>query len=122
MFSWEQGTGRFLDGIGLRSIRSKIIVFALSATLIPSVTMGWLSYRNNRRAIDEKIVQELTSLTSHASRELELWLIERRYEMKVFSSSYEISENLEKLNRSETVEPARATALQRVAGYLESVG
>lgn len=120
--SWEQATGRLLDGIGLRSIRSKIIVFALSATLIPSVTMGWLSYRNNRRAIDEKIVQELTSLTSHASRELELWLIERRYEMKVFSSSYEISENLEKLNRGETAEAERDAALRRLRGYLQSVG
>ena len=122
MTSWEQATGRFLDGIGLQSIRSKIIVFALSATLIPSVTMGWLSYKNNRQAIDEKTVQELTSLTSHASRELELWLIERRYEMKVFSSSYEISENLERLNRSETTAQARATALRHVEGYLESVG
>ena len=122
MLSWEQATGRFLDGIGLRSIRSKIIVFALSATFIPSVTMGWLSYRNNRRAIDEKIVQELTSLTSHASRELELWLRERRYEMKVLSSSYEVSENLEKLNRPEQAEPARDAAHRRIEDYLGLIG
>ena len=52
VISWEQRTSRLFDGIGLRSIKSKITVFALLATLIPSVTMGWLSYHNNRRAID----------------------------------------------------------------------
>jgi diguanylate cyclase (GGDEF)-like protein len=120
--SWEQATSSFLDGIGLRNIKSKILVFALSATLIPSITMGWLSYRNNRRAIDEKVVQELTNLTSHASRELELWFKERRYEMKVLSSSYEVSENLEKLNRPEKEDRTRAMALRRLGDYLRSVG
>jgi diguanylate cyclase (GGDEF)-like protein len=122
LVSWEQATSSFLDGIGLRSIRSKIIIFALSATLIPAVTMGWLSYRNNRRAIDEKIVQELTSLTSHASRDLELWFRERRYEIKVLASSYEVSENLEKLNRRGQVDGTGARALTRLEDYLGSIG
>ena len=43
MFFWEQAITGFLDGIGLRSIKSKIIAFALFATLLPSVTMGWIS-------------------------------------------------------------------------------
>ena len=122
MVSWERATSGFLDRIGLQSIKSKIIVFALLATLIPSVTTGWLSYRNNRRAIDEQIVLELTSVTSHASRELELWLKERRYELRVLSSSYEVSENLEKLNRSGQVGRTKALALQRIEAYLESIG
>ncbi len=122
MFSWERATSGFLDRIGLQSIKSKIIVFALLATLIPSVTMGWLSYRNNRRAIDEQIVLELTSVTSHASRELELWLKERRYELRVLSSSYEVSENLEKLNRPGQVGRTKDLALKRIEAYLGSIG
>ncbi|MCZ6778758.1 MAG: diguanylate cyclase [Acidobacteria bacterium] len=122
LVSWERATSGFLDRIGLQSIKSKIIVFALLATLIPSVTTGWLSYRNNRRAIDEQIVLELTSVTSHASRELELWLKERRYELRVLSSSYEVSENLEKLNRSGQVGRTKALALQRIEAYLGSIG
>ena len=121
MFSWERTTSRVLDGIGLRSIKSKIIVFALSATLVPSVSMGWLSYVNNRNAIDEKIVQELTSLTSHASREFDLWLKERRYEMKVLSSSYVVSENLERLSRPGGADD-RVTALGNLEDYLGSIG
>ena len=73
MFSWEQSTGRFLDGIGLRSIRSKIIVFALLATLIPSVTMGWLSYRNNRGVIDGMIGQRLTGLSWSTGLSMDWW-------------------------------------------------
>jgi diguanylate cyclase (GGDEF)-like protein len=122
LFSWEQATTGFLDSVGLRSIKSKIIVFALLATLIPSVTMGWLSYRNSRRSIDEKIVQELTSLTSHVSREIELWLKKRSYEIRVLSSSYEVSENLETLNRLEDGDPGRVLALGRLADYLGSIG
>jgi diguanylate cyclase (GGDEF)-like protein len=122
LFSWEQATTGFLDGVGLRSIKGKIIVFALLATLIPSVTMGWLSYRNSRRSIDEKIDQELTSLTSHASRELELWLRERRYEMKVLSSSYEVSENLETVSLLAKRDPNRGPALRRLEDYLGSIG
>ena len=89
LLSWEKATTGFFHVIGLRSIKSKIIVFALLASLIPSVTMGWLSYRNNRRAVDEKIAQELPNLTSHAARELDLWFKKHRYETRVFSSSYE---------------------------------
>lgn len=121
MFSWEQATSGFLDAIGLRTIKIRIIAFALIATLIPSLTMGWLSYWNNRRAIDEKVVQELTSMTSHASRELGLWVRERRYEMKVLSSSYEVTENLEKLNRPGQPDPGQAAALRRLKDYLRSV-
>jgi diguanylate cyclase (GGDEF)-like protein len=84
--------------------------------------MGWLSYRNNRRAIDEKIGQELKSLTSHASRELDLWLRERRYEMKVLASSYEVTENLEKLNHQQQAAGAREMSLRRLQDYLGSVG
>jgi len=122
VFFWEQAITGFLDGIGLRSIKSKIIAFALFATLLPSVTMGWISYRNNRQAVDEKIAQELNSLTSHASREVELWLNERHYEMRVLSSSYEVSENLARLSSSAASGPSKADPLRRLQEYLGSVG
>jgi diguanylate cyclase (GGDEF)-like protein len=122
VISWEQKTSRLLDGIGLRSIKSKITIFALLATLIPSVTMGWLSYHNNRRAIDETILRELANLTSHAAREFGLWLRDRRYEAKVFSSSYEVSENIVELNRPGVSEQERMMAQRRIEDYLRSVG
>ena len=120
MYFWERAITVFLDGLGLRSIKSKIIVFALFATLLPSVAMGWISYRSNRRAVDEKIAQELGSLTSHASRELELWLQERQYEMRVLSNSHEVSENLAALSRPGGVN--QKEPLRWLREYLGSVG
>lgn len=118
---WEKAITAFFDGIRLRSIQNKILVFALLATLIPSVTMGWLSYKNNRQVLDEKIAQEVTNLASHASRELKLWVKEHRYDGKVFASSYEVSENLEKLGGPGTPDRTGTRALKRIEDYLESI-
>jgi hypothetical protein len=65
---------QFLQLAPLKSIKTQIIVFALLATIIPSVTMGWLSYVQNREFLNEKIKQELRVVTSQVSRELDLWL------------------------------------------------
>src|SRR2546425_8204154 len=45
-----------LRALRLDSIRSKMLVFALLATLVPSVTTGWISYRS------EEHTSELQSL------------------------------------------------------------
>jgi diguanylate cyclase (GGDEF)-like protein len=83
--------------------------------------MGWLSYRNNLRVLQEKIAKELTSITSQTSRELDLWLKERHYEIKVFASSYEISENLERISGERPASSEGRPALDRLAAYLTSV-
>ena len=118
----ERAVANFLNRVGLSRIRSKIIVFALLATLIPSFSMGWVSYRNNRRILQEKITQELVNLTSHASKELAFWFKEREYEVRVFASSYEVSENLARLIERSIIGAAGDPASPRLATYLGSVG
>ena len=45
----------------LGSIRNRIVAFAIMATLVPSgITMG-ISYARGRRALEEKITQDLRS-------------------------------------------------------------
>jgi len=117
----ERSSAGFLSIVRLHSIKSKIIVFALIATIIPSLTMGWVSYVNNRQFLDEKIAQELYSITSHTSRELDLWLKERLYETRVFSSSYVVSENLEKIFDDKVALIEKKMAHRRVREYLKSV-
>ena len=92
-------------------------MFALIATLIPSLTMGWLSYVQNSRVMTEKVSEELRVASSQASRELDIWIKQRIYELRVFSSSYEVSENLQK-SRGGRVNP---DALQRLNAYIKSV-
>ncbi len=121
MTSDQQTTTKFLEVSRLNSIKTKIIVFALLATIIPSVSMGWLSYLQNRRFLNEKIKQELRVVTSQASRELDLWLKDRLYDVRVFSSSYVVLENLEKTLRSGSTHIENVVALRRLKDYLGSV-
>jgi diguanylate cyclase (GGDEF)-like protein len=97
----------------LDTVRSKILVFALLVTLIPSGLMSWISYSQNRRALEEKITQELLSSSSQAGREMDVWLKERLYDLRVFASSYEVSERLARKR------PGAVTA--RLNDYLNSV-
>jgi diguanylate cyclase (GGDEF)-like protein len=78
----------------LETVRSKILVFALTAALVPSGLTAWLSYTQNRRALEAKIKQELLSSSGQAAREMDIWLKERLYDLRVFASSYEVSEKL----------------------------
>jgi len=114
----EKAVTGALARLRLNTIRSKIVAFALLATLLPSISMGWLSYRNNLKVLKEKIAEELTSVTSSTSRELDLWVKERSYELRVFASSYEVSENLDSSSRGGG---ASGSAYRRLTGYLRSV-
>lgn len=105
----------------LDSIRAKLLVFAVVATLVPSVTTAWVSYVENKRALRAKASEELLSASAQAVRELDLWTKERRYDLRVFSISYEVSENLERIPqvRGEPVRSGRAHG--RLTEYLTSV-
>jgi diguanylate cyclase (GGDEF)-like protein len=102
----------------LESIKSRIIVFTLLATLIPSLVTGGLFYVQNRRFLRETIAQELQSATSQAAREADLWLKERLYEVRVFASSYVVSESL---GTAGVAPAARNPAARRLRDYLRSV-
>lgn len=101
----------------LDSIHSKILAFGVLATLIPSLTIAWISYVQNKQALEDKLHRELESASSQAARELDLWAKERLYDLRVFASSYEVSENLERLERGRAGE----AALRRLTEYLNSV-
>ena len=78
----------------LDTVRSKILAFALAVTVIPTGLTAWISYTQNRTALEEKISQELLSASAQTAREMDVWLKERLYDLRVFASSYEVSENL----------------------------
>jgi diguanylate cyclase (GGDEF)-like protein len=108
---WEQNTSYLFRALRLGTIRSKLLAFAVLATLIPSISMAWISYSQTKRSLNEKIGQELGSGSSQAARELDLWMKERLYDLRVFAGSYEVSENLA---RSEGTP-------RRLTDYLNSV-
>ena len=119
--TWENTAHRVLHRFRLDRIRVKILVFAVLATLVPSVTMSWHSYWRNREYVNEKISEELRNASTQTAREFNLWLKERFYETRVFSSSYEITENLELFARARAPGRPSAEPVRRLAAYLASV-
>jgi diguanylate cyclase (GGDEF)-like protein len=101
----------------LESIKSRIVGLALLATLIPSLGMAWISYVQNRAALTDKITEELQSVSAQTARELDLWFKERLYDIRVFASSYEVTENVERARRADGGGEAGA----RLNDYLTSV-
>src|SRR2546426_3539202 len=113
---WEAIISRQLRALHLGSIRSNILVFAVLATLTPTLVTSLVSYRQNRQLLTEQIAGELRSASSEAARELDLWLKERLDDLRAAASSYVTSENLAKIQGREEVQ-----ALGRLRDYLNSV-
>lgn len=108
----------------LDTVRSKILAFALAVTLIPTGLTAWISYTQNRTALEDKISQELLSASAQTAREMDVWLKERLYDLRVFASSYEVSENLARGITSPTPRGhrvGRTTTQGRLSDYLNSV-
>ena len=76
-------------------IRNRILIFALVATLIPSLGLGWAFYTQTQKLLQENVELELHSIINRAQREADLWFKENTVNMRVFSNSFVISENLE---------------------------
>ncbi|MGQ0833328.1 MAG: sensor domain-containing diguanylate cyclase [Gammaproteobacteria bacterium] len=121
MSSTEQTITQRLGVMRPDSIRSKILMFAVAATLLPSLTTAWISYAENKRSLTAKASEELLSASTQTARELDLWIKERRYDLRVFASSYEVTENLERIPRVAGQSVRSGRAYQRLSDYLKSV-
>jgi len=100
----------------LDSIRSQIIAFAMLAALIPAVSIAAIAYQQSRQGLVANITEELSSASSQAARELGLWAKERLYDLRVYTGSYEVIENLERAARARD-----RAARSRLTGYLDAV-
>jgi diguanylate cyclase (GGDEF)-like protein len=79
----------------LESIRSKVLAFAVVATLLPTSVTLWISYAQNRAALETSISQDLRSQSAQTAREVGVWLREHLYDLRLFASSYEVSDNID---------------------------
>jgi diguanylate cyclase (GGDEF)-like protein len=97
----------------LDSIRNKILALAVVGTLLPASASLGIAYVKNRRALEEKVAQELLSESTQTARAVGVWLKERLLDLRVFASSNEVSSNL----NHGTSQPAGT----RVREYLASL-
>jgi len=103
----------------LKSIKSKILTFAILATLIPSMGLGLLSFWRYQVVISDNVSHELRMLASDTSGELTMWLRERVNEVRALSTAYTLIDGL-------TAETAPQLGLARIGArelelYLRSV-
>ena len=119
--SLEQKATPRLGFFRLSSIRTKMLMFAVLATLLPSLTTVWISYIENKRALTAKASEELAGVSAQAVREVDLWTKELRYDLRVFSSSYEVTENLDRLPVVNGEMARSGIYYKRLTDYLNSV-
>jgi diguanylate cyclase (GGDEF)-like protein len=78
----------------LKSIKSKLLTFAVLATLIPSLGLGLLSFWRYQVLIGDNVTHELRTLASDASGELTVWFRERVGEVRALSAAYTLIDGL----------------------------
>ncbi len=107
----------------MKSIKSKIIVFSILATLIPSLGLGISSFQRNEEMITENLTHELRALANYASRELDLWIKEQILSVRDLAASISTSkiliESLSLENQLPSGKPTNQTKSTEL--YLKSV-
>jgi diguanylate cyclase (GGDEF)-like protein len=113
---WQETIARRLREFHLDSIRNQMLVFAVVATLVPTLAMTVVSSRQTRRSIGDQIAQELRGTSAQAAWEIDLWLGDRLRDLRVAATAYAVPENLARIQGS-----AGGEAVNRLREYLNSV-
>jgi diguanylate cyclase (GGDEF)-like protein len=103
----------------LKSIKSRILTFAVLATLIPSAGLGALSFWRYQGMISDNVGHELRTMASDANGELTAWSRERVTEIRALSTAYTVIDGL-----TEGAPPRSGTArvgARELELYLRSV-
>ena len=116
MSAWEDLIARPLRALHLGSIRNRILLLAVLATLVPALATTCVSYGRNRQSLLEQTDRELRAASSEAARVTALWVTERLDGLRAAAGSYLIAENMGRLQGREGPQ-----ALGRLRDYLNSV-
>lgn len=116
--SWiEHSLTRPTRFLRIDSLRDRMLVFAVLAALVPALVTAWVSYLQNKSAVTERLERQLEGVAGQATREVELWRKDNAYNLKVFTSSYEVSENLDRAPRPERLATYLSSLRDRIPDY-----
>lgn len=118
MSPWDYWIGRLRSAFRLDSIKSKIVALAMVATLLPTLATAVVTYVENTRDLTDELNDELRGLGRQVAQQLDVWVQERLIDVGVLGSSFEVSENLERLA---TEGPERIQAAARLRDYVTAV-
>src|SRR3989441_5914664 len=112
---WEKTT-RSLRMLRLDTMRGKFVAFAVLATLFTTLVMTVMLYGRNRRSLSDRVGLELRTLSSDMAREVDVWLDQRVYDLRLRASPYVVSDNLARATGR-----SGAQSLTRLRDYLNTV-
>ena len=107
----------------LYSIKSKIVIFAIIATLLPTAGLGLLSFKQNEALIINSVNRELRVLTDNINRQLNLWMDENTLTIGALSTSNPVIDGLTTLKNQmgNTHENIDKKTKSVISGYLTAV-
>src|SRR3989442_1049206 len=97
---WQETIARRLREFHLDSIRNQMLVFAVVATLVPTLVVTVVSSRRSRRSIGDQIAQELRATSTQAAWEIDQWLGDRLRDLRVAATAYAVPEDLARIHGS----------------------
>lgn len=107
----------------LYSIKSKIVIFAVIATLLPTIGLGLLSFKQNETLISDSVTRELRALADSINRQLNQWIEENTLAVRALSTSNPVIEGLITLKQFSNNKSVNAAeqAQSVMVSYLHSV-
>lgn len=90
-------TEKMSNGGKFLTIRRRILIIAIFATLVPSLLLGWISYYQTNKVLQSKAVHELDGTLERTRRALDGWLQEQFESLRSFSGSFVLIDNLSRL-------------------------
>ncbi len=105
--------------IGFRSIKSRILAFAVLATLVPSLGLGLLTYWRYQALVGGNVAVELRTLNNFARSELALWVAKHVDDLRALSNANTIQAGLS--SAPGATAGARPVGAREIEVFLRSV-
>jgi len=114
------------EKIGVRSLRAlrldtmsgKVLLLAVLAALITAFAMTLILSGGSQRSLGDRVGLELRAASSDAAREIDVWLDQRVFDLRLRASPYVVSDNLARASGGGR---GAAQAAIRLRDYLNSV-
>ena len=122
-FSNQKTAGRLSSGMTLmlamvQTIRFRVLGLVTVSVLIPSFLAGMLAVNYLDKIIEDQVYQNLTDTARRISLDISGWLSDRSSDVKAFTSSYLLTEEVNQLLPKTTSSAAREKSRSAINKYL----
>src|SRR3989449_10275929 len=86
---WKDIVARQLRALHVDTIRGKILVFGLLATLVPTLATTLVSYTELKQSLSQQVTEQLRGVSAEAARQLDQWLDQRVHALRGAARAFE---------------------------------